>query len=74
MSLRIKIVLALVALSATATMAIGFFSYRTTAKVLGEQIDQSLVATANRLSQPRNDRNRPGDRPGQPSSRSDLPI
>ncbi|KLR61099.1 histidine kinase,HAMP domain-containing protein,histidine kinase [Actinobacteria bacterium IMCC26207] len=74
MSLRIKIVLALVALSATATMAIGFFSYRTTAKVLSEQIDQSLVATANRLSQPRNDRNRPGDRPGQPSSRGDLPI
>ncbi|CAB4535116.1 unannotated protein [freshwater metagenome] len=64
MSLRIKIVLALVALSATATMAIGVFSYRTTSKVLGEQIDQSLVATANRLSQPRNNRQGDnGDRP-----------
>ena len=56
MSLRIKIVLALVALSATATVAIGVFSYRTTAKVLGEQIDQSLLATSNRLIQPREDR------------------
>lgn len=72
MSLRIKIVLALVALSATATMAIGVFSYRTTAKVLDEQIDQSLVTTAKRLSQPRNTRQADNDnRPlrGEPQPR-----
>jgi len=56
MSLRIKIVLALVALSATATVAIGLFSYRTTAKVLGEQTDKSLVVAASRLAPPVEDR------------------
>ena len=46
MSLRLKLVLALVALSALATGAIGLFSYRTTASQLQTQIDRSLVAAA----------------------------
>lgn len=56
MSLRLKLVLALVALSAAATAAIGVFSYRTTATQLRAQIDQSLVAAT------RDTYARPGDR------------
>ncbi|MEX0768117.1 MAG: ATP-binding protein [Microthrixaceae bacterium] len=79
MSLRIKIVLALVALSATATVAIGVFSYRTTSKVLNEQIDQSLIATANRLAQPAGNRrpnpnNRPNRSDPQNQAQGDIPL
>ena len=42
MSLRLKLVLALVALSTAATAAIGLFSYRTTEQQLEEQVDRSL--------------------------------
>ncbi len=49
MSLRLKLVLALVALSAAATAAIGLFSYRTTADQLRQQVDRSLVEAAQRL-------------------------
>lgn len=60
MSLRLKLVLALVALSAAATAAIGLFSYRTTATQLKDQVDRSLADSVRRLSA------RPGDRDGFP--------
>jgi two-component system sensor histidine kinase MprB len=49
LTLRLKLVLALVALSATATAAIGLVSYRTTASQLRTQIDRSLEATTDEL-------------------------
>ena len=58
MSLRLKLVLALVALSTAATVAIGLFSYRTTEEQLRSQVDQSLVDASRRLG------DRPGDRDG----------
>ena len=51
MSLRLKLVLALVALSTAATAAIGLFSYRTTEQQLEEQIDRSLVEATRRLAE-----------------------
>lgn len=63
MTLRLKLVLALVALSATATAAIGVVSYRTTASQLRTQIDRSLDATTEELRQGppgRGDLDRPG--------------
>jgi two-component system sensor histidine kinase MprB len=57
-SLRLKLVLALVALSTAATVAIGLFSYRTTAEQLQSQVDQSLADASRRLG------DRPGDRDG----------
>lgn len=69
MTLRLKLVLALVALSATATAAIGLVSYRTTASQLTTQIDRSLQATTDELRD-----GPPGrgdwDRPGLPRPRS----
>lgn len=50
MSLRLKLVLALVALSSAATLAIGVFSYRATARQLDEQVDRSLVEATERLA------------------------
>jgi two-component system sensor histidine kinase MprB len=50
-SLRLKLVLALVALSTAATAAIGLFSYRTTEQQLEEQIDRSLVEATRRLAE-----------------------
>jgi two-component system, OmpR family, sensor histidine kinase MprB len=58
MSLRLKLVLALVALSSAATVAIGLFSYRTTEAQLKGQVDQSLVDASRRLG------DRPGERDG----------
>ncbi|HTO01487.1 MAG TPA: ATP-binding protein [Microthrixaceae bacterium] len=49
MSLRIKLVLALVVLSAAAATVVGAFSYRTTADELNTQIDASLESTAQQL-------------------------
>ena len=46
MNLRLKLVMALVALSALATGAIGLFSYRTTADQLRSQVDRSLISVA----------------------------
>ena len=46
MSLRVKIVLLLAALSATATIAIGVASYTTTRHELNETVDESLKAAA----------------------------
>lgn len=46
MSLRVKIVLLLAALSATATIAIGVASYTTTRHELNETVDESLEAAA----------------------------
>ncbi|MFN7151330.1 MAG: ATP-binding protein [Microthrixaceae bacterium] len=69
MTLRLKLVLALVALSATATAAIGLVSYRTTASQLTTQIDRSLEATTDELRD-----GPPGrgdlDRPGLPRPRA----
>jgi two-component system sensor histidine kinase MprB len=69
MTLRLKLVLALVALSATATAAIGLVSYRTTASQLRTQIDRSLEATTDELRE-----GPPGrgdlDRPGVPRPRA----
>lgn len=62
MSLRTKLVLALVALTAAATAAIGLFSYRATATRLDEQVDRSLDEAAARLV----------DRPGRMTSREEL--
>jgi two-component system sensor histidine kinase MprB len=68
-TLRLKLVLALVALSATATAAIGLVSYRTTASQLTTQIDRSLEATTDELRD-----GPPGrgewDRPGLPRPRA----
>lgn len=68
MSLRLKLVLALVALSAVATAAIGVFSYRTTASQLTSAVDQSLLAatrdTASRVAERDRDDTRP--RPAAP--------
>jgi two-component system, OmpR family, sensor histidine kinase MprB len=50
-SLRLKLVLALVALSALATAAIGFFSYRTTQQQLLGEIDSSLTESAAQFGQ-----------------------
>ncbi len=60
MSLRLKLVLALVALSTAATATIGLFSYRTTAHQLEDQLDRSLVDSTRRLSE----RPAPQPRPG----------
>lgn len=49
MSLRLKLVVSLVALTTLATAAIGLFSYRATADRLDEQVDRSLDAAAARL-------------------------
>ena len=65
MSLRLKLVLALVALSASATVVVGVFSYRTTSQQLTAQVDESLRDAVGRLA----DRRRPdrdGDRFGPP--------
>jgi two-component system sensor histidine kinase MprB len=48
-SLRLKLVVSLVALTTLATAAIGLFSYRATADRLDEQVDRSLDAAAARL-------------------------
>ncbi len=69
MTLRLKLVLALVALSATATAAIGVVSYRTTASQLRTQIDRSLDATTEELRQGPPGRGDP-DRPGVPRPRA----
>jgi two-component system sensor histidine kinase MprB len=50
-SLRLKLVLALVALSTAATAAIGLFSYRTTEQQLQEQVDRSLIDATRRLAE-----------------------
>lgn len=52
MSLRLKLVLALVGLVAVATVAIGAFSYRTTRAELIGQIDASLRSTTEQLQRP----------------------
>lgn len=49
MSLRLKIVLALTLLAATATVAIGVFSYRTTRHELEGAVDRSLALAATSL-------------------------
>ena len=49
MSLRLKIVVLLAALAASATAAIGIVSYRSTARELRHTVDDSLVAAATRL-------------------------
>jgi two-component system, OmpR family, sensor histidine kinase MprB len=62
-SLRLKLVLALVALSAVATAAIGVFSYRTTSDQLRAQVDQSLVAATRDTVVRPGDRDRDDSRP-----------
>lgn len=62
MSLRLKLVLSLVALTTLATAAIGLFSYRATADRLDEQVDRSLDDAAARLA----------DRPGRLPPREAL--
>lgn len=49
MTLRVKLVLALVALSTVVAAAVGAFSYRTTANELRTQVDSSLRTTAQQL-------------------------
>lgn len=63
MSLRAKLVLALVVLSALATVAVGATTYRSTGRVLRAELDRSLDAAVDRIGG-RLDR-RPG-RPGPP--------
>jgi two-component system sensor histidine kinase MprB len=60
-SLRTKLVLALVALSALATVAVGTATYRSTDRVLRSEVDRSLEAATDQLAQ-RLDR-RPGRLP-----------
>ncbi len=63
MSLRLKMVLALVALSTGATIAVGGFTYRTTRNELLSEIDRSLAAaTASYERGPRQRPDDPGDR------------
>ena len=70
MSLRLKLVLALVALSTAATAAIGLFTYRTTAHQLEEQVDRSLLDATKGLAErperlpPRGQGDDPDDRRG----------
>ena len=70
MSLRLKHVLALVALSTAATAAIGLFTYRTTAHQLEEQVDRSLLDATKGLAErperlpPRGQGDDPDDRRG----------
>ena len=67
MSLRLKIVLLLAALSATATAAIGIASYTTTKHALEETVDRSLDAAAASLpDRPGNDDDDDGDGDGPP--------
>lgn len=65
MSLRIKLVLALVCLTVTASGAVGLLSYRVTATRLDEELNRSLVAAADAaavgLRRPADPR--PGQRP-----------
>lgn len=68
MSLRAKIVLVLVVLCTTATLAIGVFGYRVTAHQLREQLDHSLESTAANLAGARARR----IRGGLPAVRRDL--
>lgn len=49
MSLRIKLVLAIVALSTAATLVVGAAAYRTTARQLDDQLDRSLRSATERL-------------------------
>lgn len=70
MTLRLKLVLALVALSATATAAIGLVSYRTTASQLRTQIDRSLEASTEELRSGPPGRAGDLDRPALPRPRS----
>ncbi|MGB6057934.1 MAG: HAMP domain-containing sensor histidine kinase [Microthrixaceae bacterium] len=49
MTLRVKLVLALVALSTAVAAVVGAFSYRTTASELSTQVDSSLRAAAQQL-------------------------
>ncbi len=52
MSLRLKLVLALVALTTAATVAIGVFSYRTTQQQLLGEVDASLADTVTSYARP----------------------
>lgn len=52
MSLRLKLVLALVALAALATASVGLFSYGTTQQQLLGQVDASLTDTVAQLARP----------------------
>lgn len=71
MSLRLKVVLALVALSTAATVTIGVTSYRTTAGQLRSEVDRSLVTATEAIGDRRGElREGPGPsdegRPGAP--------
>ena len=65
MSLRWKLVLALVALAALATASIGLFSYRTTQQQLLGEVDASLNDTVAQLARPGDRDGFPGGRPGE---------
>lgn len=56
MSLRVRLAIAFAVLAATATVAVGAVSFRSTGRVLRDQVDRSLVAAAEQL-----DDLRPGD-------------
>ena len=77
MSLRLKLVLALVALAALATASIGLFSYRTTQQQLLGEVDASLNDTVAQLTRPGDRDGLPGGRPGErdgPRSAGDSTI
>ncbi|MFZ9629001.1 MAG: ATP-binding protein [Ilumatobacteraceae bacterium] len=76
MSLRLKIVLLLSVLAASATAAIGVVSYRTTARELRHTVDDSLQVAADRLLRAPNmpDQDRDGDGGGdRDGDRADRP-
>lgn len=60
MSLRVRIVLTLVALSVVATVAVGVSTYRSTSRALSAEIDRSLLDAADRAAARGQGRPRPG--------------
>src|SRR5262245_32474642 len=81
MSLRVKLVLSLVLLSAAATIAIGVWSYAATADRLHAEIDRSLESAAHELTEGRGPYGPPhggpidvdGDTVGPPGAEGGLP-
>ena len=74
MSLRTKIVAALVVLSFVATGAIGALAYRATSRGLSSQVDQSVTASSVDLARRVTDRRGPGGRGDRDQDRGGNPA